>query len=141
MARGTELLAVRATLTNQQGYSGLTFDPRNTLNRRMKHFTILTALADLIPPTSYALNPYSEWPQNLSRLALVTPNLSTRPEGYSRCDLRPLCYSTRSMQLLSDFRADPPVINAKISSSSWSPEHAKNTAAVEAITALLQTRM
>ena len=149
VAGGTELLAARATLAYQQGYTLLTYDATNAFNS-MSRRTILPALADLIPPAlPYALNVYArEPPRLLYKTAMGETEIVQSCTGVQQgCNMGPLLFSAGLLQMLRDFRANPPVADASIMAFIDDivilipPKEATNPTAVGAVTDWLQTRL
>ena len=146
---GTEIMTTRANLAYQQGYAIVTFDARNAFNS-MKRRQILPAMATIIPPVvPYVNNVYArEPPRLLFRTQAGKTEVIESHRGVQQgCALGPLCYSAGSLQLLKDFRDDPPVEGALMMAYIddlvilLPPEHATSAQAIARVTTWLQKRL
>ena len=108
-------MALTATLGFIEGCTILSYDGANAFNS-INHHRFLPALAEIVPSgVPYASNLYPREPPKLlfaldgGGLEVVESARGVQQEY----NLGPLCYSTGSLNILKEFRANPPVPGAR----------------------------
>ena len=108
-------MAFTATLGFEEGCTILSYDGVNAFNSICRH-RFLPAQAEIVPTVvPYASNLYAREPPKLlfaldgGGLEVVESARGVQQE----CNLDPLCYSTGSLKILKEFRANPSVPGAK----------------------------
>ena len=112
---GVEIMALTATLGFEEGCTILSYDGVNALNSIHRH-RFLPALAEIVLSVApYALNVYArEPPKFLYALDGGGLDVVGSARGVQQtCNLGPLCYSTGSLKIVKEFRANPPVPRAR----------------------------
>ena len=142
-------MAFTATLGFEEGCTILSYDGANAFNSIYRH-RFLPALAEIVPSVvPYASNLYSqEPPELLFALDGGCLEVVESARGVQQgCNLGPLCYSTGSLKILKELRANPPVLRARAVSFIdhitviLPPELPLDMAAIGKVTEWLQERL
>ena len=146
---GVEIMAFTSTLDFEEGCTILSYDGANPFNSIYRH-RFLPALAEFVPSAvPYASNLHAREPPKLL-FALDGKGLEVveSARGVQQgCNLGPLCYSTGSLKILKEFRANRPVPGARAVSFiddikvMLPPELSLDMAAIGKVTEWLQERL
>ena len=110
-----EIMVLTATLGFEEGCTILSYDGANAFNSIYRH-RFLPALAEIVPSVvPYASNLYAREPPKLlfSLDGGDSGVVELAPGVQQGCHLGLLCYSAGSLNILKEFRANPPVPGAR----------------------------